>query len=163
MIRNRIAAPIATGIGFNWASSNQYFPRSFARVQKSERGPADSAAGEGLAELAPLAEPCCAGDAVFVWVEVVGDGAVAGPDVPVAGDAVDGFTLPALDPAEEFALPALFDSFDEFALPDLLEFSPGLFAAVDALVLPDFDLVFELPGELELSRVEEFRLALAVV
>jgi hypothetical protein len=41
----------------------------------------------------------------------------------------------------------------------LAEFiSPGLFDAADEFVFADFDLLFELPGELELSRADEFLL-----
>ena len=81
------------------------------------------AIGEGLAELAALDEPCCAGDS----------------------DAT-GLVSFAVEPLAEFscrhsippksAFPALFDPVDEF-MPDLLaEFaSPGLFDPVDELVL----------------------------
>jgi hypothetical protein len=99
--------------------------------------------------LAAFDDPCCAGE---------GDV----PGLPFAVDPVAEFTLPEFDPAAEFALPTLFDELDEFALPDLLaEFvSPGLFDPVDEFVLLDFGLLFELPGELELSRADEFLLLL---
>lgn len=90
-----------------------------------------------------LVEPCCACD-----------GDATGLDVPFGVGPVAEFTLPAFDPADEFALPALLDPADEFALPALFaEFaSPGLFEPADEFVLPDFDLLFELPAELRLSR-----------
>jgi hypothetical protein len=93
--------------------------------------------GDGLVELAALIELC--------------DVDAAGLGVPFAVDPVAEFTLPMFDPAEEFVLAALFEPVDEFALPDLLE-------AADKFVLPGFDLVFELPDELALSRADEFLL-----
>jgi hypothetical protein len=114
-----------------------------ARVQKSERDPADPALGDGLAELARLVEPACAGEAEFVVF------------------AVDELTLPAtFDPAaefvlvtgDEFALTGPFDPVDEFVLPGLLD---------PALVFPAFELAFELANEP--SRADEFLLLFAAV
>jgi len=109
----------------------------------------DPAFGEGLTELAALDEPGC-----------VGDGDATGLGIPFVVDPIAELTLPAFDPAAEFVLPALFDPLDEFAFPDLLDefVSPGLFDPALEFVLADFDLLFELPGELELSRADEFLL-----
>src|SRR5207249_3929030 len=110
---------------------------------KSDRDSADPAAGDGLAELASVVEPCCAGEVAFL------------------GDPADELTLPAtfdpavefvLEPGDEFALADLFDPVDELVLPFLLD---------PALVLPGFALAFELAGEP--SRADEFLLPFAAL
>ena len=79
------------------------------------------------------------------------DGDARGLGVPFAVDPIDEFTLPVFDPAEEFALAALFDPIDKLALPDLL-------APAAEFLLSGFNLVFELLDELALSRADEFLL-----
>ena len=76
-----------------------------------------------------------------------------------AVDPLAAFTLAAFE-ALEFEAPGWFDPDAEFASPDLLaEFvSPALFDPADEFVLAVTDLLFALPGELELSRAEEFLL-----
>lgn len=115
-------------------------------------------AGDGLAELTPAVEPCCAWvDAFELLWEFAGEGdAVA--TVLFEFDPVDEFRLPAFDAEDVLALPPLFDPFDEFALPVLLEelSLPAFVDAVDEFVLAGFDLLFELAAAL--SRADEFLL-----